>query len=161
MKKRKKTISAIIIAVLMVTIFNHFFVTYRAIGASMMPTHSGNTIGIGLKEEFVEGDFSRGDLIVFNMGEEQLLKRVIGIPGDVVMVHIDKVYVNYEVLDEPYILEPMMDIPYLPVRLKEDEYYVMGDNRNKSMDSRHFGPISRTDIEYKAGIAEINLGSRK
>ena len=81
----------------------------------------------------------------------RMVKRVIGIPGDDVDIYEGKVYVNGKELDEKYTkgVTFLRDQP-MPVRLKENEYFVLGDNREVSKDSRTFGTIDRSQIEGKA-----------
>jgi len=91
----------------------------------------------------------RGQLVVFEYPSEHSLifvKRVVGLPGEVVEVSDGLVYVNGDPIEEGYYAsrEPgfkSLDMP--PARLAPDEYYVMGDNRHASFDSRSFGPVNR------------------
>jgi signal peptidase I len=131
------------------------------------------------KLSYAFGDPSRGDIIVFieNKYPEnyldsirifltdvrdilkpperktniRMVKRVIGIPGDDVDIYEGKVYVNGKELDEKYTkgVTFQREQP-MPVRLKENEYFVLGDNREVSKDSRTFGTIDRSQIEGKA-----------
>lgn len=81
----------------------------------------------------------------------RLVKRVIGIPGDEVDIHDGKVFVNGEEISEPYAKgETFQREQPFPVKLKEGEYLVLGDNREVSKDSRTFGTIRRSQIEGKA-----------
>ena len=79
---------------------------------------------------------------------QQFVKRVIGLPGETVELIEGVVYINGEPLDEPY-LDPKRNKfkrSRDPITLGEDEYYVMGDNRDNSNDSRRIGPLKRTMI---------------
>jgi len=118
-------------------------------------------------------DIRRGDVIVFKYPDEpdrDFIKRVIGLPGETVELRNKKVYVNGQPLDEPYVhfLEPAAESQevtsfdvrerYGPVTVpsratdpkKEDQYFVMGDNRDNSQDSRYWGFLPRSYIKGKA-----------
>jgi len=91
----------------------------------------------------------RGQLVVFQYPQEHSLifvKRVVGLPGEVVEVAEGLVYVNGDPIDEGYYasgLEASRSLDMPPARLAPDEYYVMGDNRHASFDSRSYGPVNR------------------
>lgn len=97
--------------------------------------------------------WQRGDVVVFKKPEnwdgadETLVKRVVGLPGETVAILTGRVLVNGKVLREAYLGEmpEPQDVP--PVILRAKEYFVMGDNRNNSSDSRENGPIEETDIQ--------------
>ena len=72
-------------------------------------------------------------------------KRVIGAPGDTVEIRDNAVYVNHKQIEEPYLNEPMKTRDCI-CKLKEDEWFVMGDNRNHSLDSRAFGAVRTEEI---------------
>jgi signal peptidase I len=87
-------------------------------------------------------------------GEEMIIiKRVIGLPGERVRIENGHVYINDRQLEEPYLPESVRTYPHNPdyanVLLGEDEYYLLGDNRENSQDSRDIGAVSRGDIEGK------------
>ncbi|MGM0364962.1 MAG: signal peptidase I [Actinomycetota bacterium] len=97
------------------------------------------------------GSVEREDLVVFHSPTEsgkELVKRAIGLPGDeITLTNEGRIYVNGELLDEGYVTANS-EIIYenKTVVLSSDEYFVMGDNRNNSLDSRYFGPIREKDI---------------
>ena len=112
-----------------------------------------------------EQDIKRGDVVVFkypNEPERDFIKRVIGLPGETVELRNKKVYVDGRPLDEPYVhfLEPASNSQevtsfdvrerYGPVKVPSDQYFVMGDNRDNSEDSRYWGYLKRDYIKGKA-----------
>jgi len=96
---------------------------------------------------------SRGDIVIINGPESEmrLIKRVIGLPSDVIDMKDGEVYVNGEKLNEPYVKGTTsskgLELPYT---VPEGHLFVMGDNRERSMDSRELGPIARSSIEGRA-----------
>lgn len=106
----------------------------------------------------------RFDVIVFPNGEGvNYIKRIIGLPGETVRIADGYIYINGELLNENYgnelIEEP--GIASSGITLAEDEYFVLGDNRNASVDSRRteVGNIHRTDIQGKAWLRLYPFGS--
>jgi signal peptidase I len=110
-------------------------------------------------------DIRRLDIVVFKYPDEperDFIKRVIGLPGETVELRNKKVYINGRALDEPYVhfLEPASDSQeitsfdvrerYGPVRVPEGQYFVMGDNRDNSQDSRYWGFLPRSYIKGRA-----------
>lgn len=113
------------------------------------------------------GDPERGDIIVFKFPEDEskdFIKRVIGTPGDTIEIKNKVVFINGEPIDEPYTLHTSdSDVPgrdtFGPYTVPEDEYFVMGDNREGSYDSRFWGPVKRSKIVGKALIIYWSWGS--
>ena len=117
---------------------------------------------------FPIGTITRGNVIVFKYPEEperDFIKRVIGLPGETLELRAKKVYINGKPLDEPYVhfLEPpgtggefrevtSFDVRerYGPVTVPADQYFMMGDNRDNSADSRYWGFLRRDYIKGKA-----------
>lgn len=102
------------------------------------------------------GDVERGDIVVFFKPEslaspyDDLIKRVIGLPGEVIEGRDNQVFINGDALVEPY-LDPGVTIrDFSPVEVPVDHVFVMGDNRSNSADSRVFGPIHVDRIEGEA-----------
>jgi signal peptidase I len=93
----------------------------------------------------------RGDVVVLrvNGADELLIKRVIGLPGDQIEIRNGQVFVNGEVLDEPYVVLPASG-DYSRVDVPPLHLFLLGDNRDFSNDSRTFGPIPMKDIVGRA-----------
>jgi len=122
-------------------------------GTSMEPTLKNKDIVILIKTDKME----RGDLCGFAYSNKILIKRVIGLPGDVIdIAHDGTVYVNGQALDEPYVTdkgrgECDVELPYL---VPEEKYFLMGDHRKTSIDSRStvIGCVSEEQIVGKLFI---------
>jgi signal peptidase I len=100
---------------------------------------------------------SRGDVVVFwypNDRTKSFIKRVVGLPGETVEIRQGRVYVNEKSLEEPYILPAYLDSNnFEPFVVPPQHYFVMGDHRDSSNDSRMFGPVPADYIYGKAVFA--------
>ena len=127
--------SLIVVAAIAVLISMLFLPVLRVTGTSMTPTLMNDELVICSKRS----NFKSGDVVAFYFNNKILLKRVIGTAGDVIDVTEDGfVYVNGEMLDEPYVSEHAFgecDIE-LPYQVPENRIFVMGDHRATSVDSR-------------------------
>jgi len=104
-------------------------------------------------------DLVRGDIVIFHHPDpterKRLIKRVIGLPGEVVEIRSGIVFINGTALDEPYILDEYRDgSDYSPITVEEGHYYVLGDHRNLSNDSRNrkIGTIAKKFLVGKAKL---------
>jgi len=99
----------------------------------------------------------RGDIVVFWYPldrSKSFIKRVIGLPGESVEIRLGKVYVNARLVPEPYVPPQYADLSdYGPIRVPPDSYFVMGDHRISSNDSRVFGPVQSRYIYGRAVFA--------
>jgi signal peptidase I len=120
---------------------------------SMRPTLQVNDRVLVNKLSYRFGDVQRGDLIVFHKPDDapasevnDFIKRVIAIEGDVIEDRDGRVYVNGEVVEESYLPDDAFTTGIGRQTVPEDHVFVMGDNRNFSVDSRVFGPIPEDSI---------------
>lgn len=97
---------------------------------------------IGFRLAYLFHEPERGDIVIFKYPDDEsqnFVKRVIGIPGDVIQISNGHVYVNGEQLEENYLREPMNnDGEELTYVVPADSYFMLGDNRNNSKDSRYW-----------------------
>ena len=146
MKKIKDSISFIVI-ILAIILIRLFIVTpVRVDGPSMNDTlHDGDIL---LLDKY-DNKYERFEIVVFNYSGERLIKRVIGLPGEVVSYKNNKLYINGNEIEDNYGLGYTEDFELKNLNLTkipDNEYLVMGDNRNDSLDSRYFGTISKDKI---------------
>lgn len=127
-------------------------------GESMQPTLMDYDQLITEKVSYRFEEPERYDIVIVHVeGErEPFIKRIIAVPGDTIQIKEGKVYVNDAIQDEGLNLdlidESTVGIAVNPITLKDDEYFVMGDNRNYSRDSREIGPVRREDILGRAWV---------
>ncbi|MBI3361013.1 MAG: signal peptidase I [Chloroflexi bacterium] len=150
----REVVETILLTVAIYVIVNAATGRFRIQGASMEPTlHSGQFV-ITNKVAYKIGQPRRGDIIVFiaprTAQEEDYIKRIIGLPGETVRVEARKVYVNGQMIEEPYIADaPQYSSTW---KVGPDEYFVLGDNRNHSNDSHDWGLLKRDAILGKAWL---------
>jgi len=129
--------------VLSIVIRNYVVDTRIVPTGSMLPTIQLQDRLIVDRLFYQYDTIDRGDIIVFQAPEaaqedKDLVKRVIGLPGEKVEIKNSKVYIGDQALDEPYIVSPA-DYEYGPVTVPEDSYFMLGDNRTASKDSHIWG----------------------
>jgi signal peptidase I len=135
-------------------------------GSSMVPSLRPGQFMVVVRPSYAFSAPHRGDIVVFRnpeLGRDNYVKRVIGVPGDQVRIDAGQVIVNGQVLDEPYVLQTD-DYSFpsngQPVRVPRNSYFVLGDNRPVSADS-HLGWFVRADqVLGQAWALPISLGSQ-
>ena len=134
--------------------------TVHVVGISMTPTLQNDDLLIASKIDYRLHPPERGDIIILKSPIDpgrDYIKRVVGLPGDHILIRDHHVLVNGEVLEEPYVenWSSTPDWPQNPDAVDGEAvppgmYFVMGDNRDHSSDSRLFGWVSRDQIDGKA-----------
>lgn len=132
-------------------------------GHSMDPNFEDGEFILTDKVSYRLGSPQRGDVVVFKAPpdyQEEFIKRIIGLPGDHVMVKDNHIYVNGKLIDETSYLDPSVPVSAgtfttegKEVSVPDGEYLVMGDNRPNSYDGRYFGTITRDKITGKAWLS--------
>ena len=145
MKVIKEVIPYIVIVVVVVLIRTFIITPVRVDGDSMKNTLKNGDILLLYKLSSID----RFDIIVLDeeKDNEKIIKRVIGLPGETVAIKKGKIYINDKVIDDEYAYGETTD--YNKVTLKDDEYFILGDNRLISKDSRYFGPIKDNEVKGK------------
>ena len=115
-------------------------------GKSMLPTYQSGDLLVSTRN-FTAESLMRNDVIVFDQtGEKKLIKRVVGLPGETVKIDVSGVFIDGERyiynLPDPAV-KPGEEIAFT---LESNEFFVLGDNRSASIDSRNFGPVSFDSI---------------
>ena len=168
-------VKVFVISAIVILLFVNFVAhPVRVDGKSMYPTLKDGEFGFTNVGGVLLNGVERGDIVVVTMKENgqktHWVKRVVGLPGDTVSCVNDVVYINGKVLDETKYIDPdyrqsLVDkfgyfnkvpnadntdvVDFEEVKLKDDEYYVMGDNRPYSKDSRYVGPVKKSQIFAK------------
>lgn len=161
-------VGAVVVALLIKTfVIQAFYIPSE----SMKPTlEIGDRVLVN-KLSYHLHDVNRGDVVVFERpdGEtadiKDLIKRVIGLPGDTLVIQDNKIYINGQALNEPYLPPNSVTQPGPggatwshrctqddPCKIPADSIWVMGDNRTNSKDSRYFGPIPESKIVGRAFV---------
>lgn len=160
MKTFTKEVLPYIIVIFIVILLRYFIISpIQVVGTSMNPNLEDGELMLLNKIKYSFSDIERFDIIVVDYSEKPLIKRVIGLPGEKVEYKDNKLYINGEYVKEDFkrngktsdyiVSETGYEI------IPEDMYFVVGDNRINSSDSRSIGLIKREEIEGKANFVLI------
>lgn len=146
-----EVVKVVALALAIVVVVKHFlFQPFYVKGASMEPTYEDHEYLIIDELTYRFNEPTRGEVVVFrypNDTRQYFIKRVIGLPGDAVQVKETGVWVNGQQLDESAYLDASVQTTgTVDLQLGPQEYFLMGDNRAASLDSRIFGPVKRSYI---------------
>lgn len=154
----KEFFSFLFIALAIALPFRYFIAQpFIVSGSSMEPTFLDKQYLVVDELTYRFKEAQRGDVVIFKYPgdtSKYFIKRIIGLPGEHVVVEGQRVTIFNKdkpegfVLDEPYIAYPSTKTANLV--LKDDEYFTMGDNRDKSLDSRYWGPMPKKDLVGRA-----------
>lgn len=165
-KDKKKVIreilSYVLIIVVVILIKAFIFSPIRVNGDSMYNTLHDKDIMILNEAKYLFSDIKRFDIVVIKGDNEYLIKRVIGLPGEKIECRDGKIYINGKIIKDKYAYSKTKDFDM--VKIGESEYFVLGDNRSESLDSRAFGTFKEKDIKGKAGFTIYpfkRFGSKK
>lgn len=151
-------IQIVVIAALVAFILNTFIIANsRVPSASMENTIMTGDRVIGSRLSYMFSEPKRGDIIIFRFPDNEeifFVKRIIGVPNDIVDIKDGKVYLNNSdtPLEEPYILEEMIPEDDMHFEVPEDSYFCLGDNRNNSADARRW---RKTYVHRSKIIAKV------
>ena len=151
-----ETLQTLVLAGLLIVFFRTFiFQNFVVEGSSMFPTLMQGDRLIVSRLSYILGEPDRGDIIVFQYPygpERDFVKRIIGLPGETVAIQNGQVFIDGKPLPpEEYVKNKSSDTKP-PITLADDEYFVMGDNRTGSSDSRSWGPLQKHFLIGKAWL---------
>lgn len=150
----REVLETIGLALAIFLVVRSIVMNYRVVGHSMVPTiQEGQFLLIDKLGYKMFERPQRGDIVVFhppNMAGQIYIKRVIGLPGEVVELRDGRVYVNGKPLGEAWQTIPAPAARWGPAQVGKDEVFVLGDNRPGSLDSRYFGMLTRDRIIGRA-----------
>lgn len=142
-------IAAILATIIRVFLFQPFYIPSGSMEPNLMP--DDRIIVNKFLYHFTAP--KRGDVMVFRFPKDpskDFIKRVIGLPGDVVEIRNSQLYVNNEKVEEPYLPKGLVFTDFGPTTVPKDSYFMFGDNRNNSDDSRYWGKMPKENIRGKA-----------
>lgn len=152
-----------IIILIVVILLKCFVVTpIRVNGTSMIPTLHPKDIMILNKTAYYTKNPKRFDIVVVDLEDEKIIKRVIGLPGEEVEYHNNTLYINGKKVKEN--IDKVDTDDYKSGKIPKDSYLVLGDNRKGSYDGRMFGFIKKKQIEGKTSLTILpfkRIGFRK
>lgn len=146
----KELLPYIVVIIIVIIIKTFIFTPIRVNGPSMNNTLKDKDIMILDEISYRFSDIERFDIVVVKYNNEYIIKRVIGLPGDRIKYKDNKLYVNDKFVKEDFSHKETSDFD--EVLVEDDSYFVLGDNRSDSLDSRIIGSISKNDIKGKTSF---------
>ena len=147
----KSIVPYIVILILVMILKTYVITPIRVKGNSMYPTLEDKDIMILDIISYKLKGVKRFDIVVIDQGDELIIKRVIGLPGDKIEYKYNELYVNGKQVKDPF----ATNIGFtedVSITIPEGEYYVLGDNRYNSLDSRVFGTFNKKQILGKTDL---------
>lgn len=149
----KTIILATIISSLIFYILSCNFLLFKVYGSSMENTlHSNDFLLVGLNS-YKDNSPSYKDIVNIKYtddnGEKYIVKRIIAVPGDTIKVINNNIFLNGKLLEESYVKGLSHSIFNIEITIPQDKYFVLGDNRAVSYDSRYFGLVDKSSIQGK------------
>ena len=155
MDKFKEIMSYVIIIIIVLLIKRYVFTPIKVNGDSMNPNLFDGELMILNEIGYHLNGVERFDIVVIEKNGEKIIKRVIGLPGDKVEYKDDKLYINDELVEETFNHKKTNDFSLSDIEvdiIPEGYYFVLGDNRVNSLDSRIIGLISKKEIRGKTNF---------
>ncbi|MCI9279732.1 MAG: signal peptidase I [Bacilli bacterium] len=144
-KKNIKELGPYILILIAVLTIRTFFITpIKVNGQSMYDTLDGTEYMLLNKMSKIE----RFDIVVVKANNDELIKRIYGLPGETISIENNTIYINDKKIEDAYAYGENSD--FEKITLEEDEYFILGDNRAVSLDSRYIGPIKKNQIKGTA-----------
>ncbi|MBI2097559.1 MAG: signal peptidase I [Candidatus Vogelbacteria bacterium] len=147
----KKLIRLGFVALITIILFTQVFSLVVVHGKSMEPTYRENDLVLVNRLSYFAGPPERGEIVAIKFAGRSLmlLKRIIGLPGETVIISDGQISINGTALAEPYLISPL---PWnLPARvLAAEEYFVIGDNRRQAIEEHFFGRVKAEQIVGRA-----------
>jgi signal peptidase I len=151
----REVLETVILTVIIFFLIQTVVRNFRVVGTSMEPNLHDSQYLIVDKISYRLGEPQQGDVIVFeppNRPGEDYVKRVVGMPGDLVEIQNGQVLINNQPIDEPYVVYGG-SYSMAPRRVGVNELFVLGDNRNSSSDSHNWGMLAQDKVVGKAWIS--------
>ena len=152
-KKKKSTILEYlpyILTIILVLLIKRYVVSpIKVNGDSMNQTLKNGDIMILNIIDYRFHEIKRFDIVVVDIKKEYIIKRVIGLPGEKVEYKENQLYINDQLVEDPYGSHPTSDFS---VTVPKNHYFVLGDNRTNSLDSRYFGAFPKNKILGKTSL---------
>lgn len=149
----RDTFKYIVVAAVVILVFVFVIGLQQVVGPSMSPTLTENDIVVINKLSYKLHKINTGDVVIASVSDKYMIKRVIGLPGDELKMVNGRIYLNGELFDD-YVDINIEESGNLEngIKVGDNEYFIIGDNRNDSEDSRFYGTISKKNIVGKVAF---------